>query len=140
MRELVLDCSKHEKEFTNLVGQGKVLDSHYIPTRYPNGLVGSEISAEYYSQLRELATLLKSKLRAKKVYLYGSFARGDFNEASDIDLIVVGEFKGRMPERIRQVLDMTPLPIEPLVYTEAEFEQMKGGAFLQEVLSTARDL
>jgi len=97
-------------------------------------------SEKIYEQLRELATFLKSKHKAKKVYLYGSFARGDFNEASDIDLIIVGEFKGRMPERIRQVLDMTSLPIEPLVYTEAEFEQMKGSAFLREVISTATEI
>ena len=45
-----------------------------------------------------------------------------------------------MPERTREVLDMTSLPVEPLVYTEAKFEQMKGRAFLQEVLSTAREL
>jgi len=102
--------------------------------------VDIEQSQKLYEQLRELATLLKSKHRAKKVYLYGSFARGDFNEGSDIDLVIVGEFEGRMPERIRQVLDMTSLPVEPLVYTEAEFEQMKGRTFLQEVLFTAREL
>ena len=102
--------------------------------------VDIEQSQKLYEQLRELATLLKSKHMAKKVYLYGSFARGDFNEGSDIDLVIVGEFEGRMPERIRQVLDMTSLPVEPLVYTEAEFEQMKGRTFLQEVLFTAREL
>jgi hypothetical protein len=102
--------------------------------------VDIEQSEKIYEQLRELATLLKSKHRAKKVYLYGSFARGDFNEGSDIDLIIVGEFEGKMPERIREVLDMTSLPVEPLVYTEAEFEQMKDRTFLQEVLSTAKEL
>ena len=102
--------------------------------------VDIEQSEKIYEQLRELAGLLKSKHGVKKVYLYGSFARGDFNQGSDIDLIVVGEFEGRMPERIRKVLDMTSLPIEPLVYTEAEFEQMKGRTFLQEVLPTAREL
>jgi len=50
IRDLALDCSKHEKEFSNLVGPRKVLDSYYIPTRYPNGLVGNEIPSEYYSQ------------------------------------------------------------------------------------------
>jgi HEPN domain-containing protein len=50
VRDLILDCSKHEKDFSNLVRQGKVLDSYYIATRYPNGLVGNEIPAEYYSQ------------------------------------------------------------------------------------------
>lgn len=29
--------------------RGERLDSYYIPTRYPDGLVGREIPAEYYS-------------------------------------------------------------------------------------------
>jgi len=90
--------------------------------------------------LRQFGQLLKSRHKVKKVYLYGSFARGDFHEGSDIDLIIVGEVEGRMPERIAKILDLTPLPIEPLVYTEAEFEQMKERAFLKEVLATAKEL
>lgn len=50
IRDLVLDCSKYEEEFSNLVSQGKILDTYYIPTRYPNGLVGDDIPAEYYSR------------------------------------------------------------------------------------------
>jgi predicted nucleotidyltransferase len=93
-----------------------------------------------YEQVREFAHLLKTKHKVKNVYLYGSFARGDFHEGSDIDLIIVGEFKGRMHQRIGRILDLTHLPVEPLVYTEAEFEQMKERAFLKEVLATAKKL
>lgn len=50
IRDLALDCSKYEKDFANLISPGKVLDSYYIPTRYPNGLVGNEIPSEYYSE------------------------------------------------------------------------------------------
>jgi len=90
--------------------------------------------------LRQFARLLKSKHKVKKVYLHGSFARGDFHEGSDIDLIIVGEFDGKMPQRINKILDLTSLPVEPLVYSEAEFEQMKERAFLKEVLATAKEL
>jgi len=102
--------------------------------------VNLEDRDKIYEQLREFGQLLKSKHKVKKVYLYGSFARGDFHEGSDIDLVIVGEFEGRMPDRIAKILDLTPLPIEPLVYTEAEFEQMKQRAFLKEVLATAKEL
>ena len=102
--------------------------------------VNLEDREEIYEQLRELARLLKSKNKVKKVYLYGSFARGDFHEGSDIDLIIVGEFEGRMHERIGRILDLTSLPVEPLVYSEAEFEQMKERPFLKEVLATAKEL
>lgn len=102
--------------------------------------VNLEDSEKIYEQLREFAHLLKTKRKVKKVYLYGSFARGDFHEGSDIDLIIVGEFEGKMPQRIKEVLDLTALPVEPLVYTEAEFEQMKERPFLEEVLGTAKQL
>ena len=102
--------------------------------------INVEDREKIYEQLKEFAHLLKTKHKAKKVYLYGSFIRGDFNEGSDIDLIIVGEFAGRMPQRINKIFDLTSLPIEPLVYTEAEFEQMKERAFLKEVLATAKEL
>ena len=50
IRDLVLDCSKYEKDFSNLLNQGKALDTYYISTRYPNSLVGNEIPAQYYSE------------------------------------------------------------------------------------------
>jgi predicted nucleotidyltransferase len=102
--------------------------------------VNVEDRERIYEQLKEFARLLKSKHKAKKVYLYGSFARGDFHEGSDIDLIIVGAFEGRMPQRIGKILDLTSLPVEPLVYTEAEFEQMKERAFLKGVLAAAKEL
>jgi predicted nucleotidyltransferase len=102
--------------------------------------VNLEDRERIYEQLRQFTHLLKSKHKVKKVYLYGSFARGDFHEGSDIDLIIVGEFEGKMPQRISKILDLTSLPVEPLVYTESEFEQMKERPFLKEVIATAREL
>jgi len=102
--------------------------------------INIEDREKIYEQLKEFAHLLKTKHKVKKVYLYGSFARGDFNEGSDIDLIIVGEFEDKMPQRINKIFNLTSLPIEPLVYTEAEFEQMKERAFLKEVLATAKEL
>ena len=93
-----------------------------------------------YEELKEFVASLRKQYEVKKVYLYGSFATGDINEASDIDLIIVGEFEGRMPQRIVKVLDMTSLPIEPLVYTESEFMEMKTRAFLEHILPTAKEL
>lgn len=93
-----------------------------------------------YEQLREFAHRLKSKHRVTKAYLSGSFARGDFNEGSDLNLIIVGEFEGKMSQRVKKIFDLTALPVEPLLYTEAEFEQMKERPFLKAVLATAKEL
>ena len=93
-----------------------------------------------YEQLREFAHRLKNKHRITKVYRCGSFARGDFNEGSDLNLIIVGEFDGKISQRVKKIFDLTALPVEPLLYTEAEFEQMKERPFLKAILATAKEL
>ena len=59
------------------------------------------------------------------------------HEGSDIDLIIVGDFRERFFERIEKILELTDLPVEPLVYTREEFELMKEDAFIREVMREA---
>ncbi len=79
---------------------------------------------------------IASRMNIKKVYLFGSVARNDFNEGSDIDLAIIGDFEERFLDRSDKILEMTDLPIEPLCYTEKEFEDMrrKGNPFVKEIL------
>jgi len=90
----------------------------------------------------DFVKVLKEKLPIKEVYLYGSFARGELHEGSDIDLVVVGDFKENFFARIGRILDLTDLPIEPLAYTEEEFGQMisQGNPFLLSVLRSGKKL
>ena len=163
LKELVRECKKQEKEFSELESYARTLDMFYIPTRRPNGLAGDLSPAEFYEEedavkcasyaasilttvkkiydnIEEFASRLKEKFHCE-VYLYGSCARGKIHEGSDIDLIVVGDFKDRFIERIGKVLDLTDLPVEPLVYTHEEFEKMKeNNLFIRDVLKYARRL
>jgi predicted nucleotidyltransferase len=75
-------------------------------------------------RVRDLAGGLRSRFSASLVLLFGSLARGDVHEGSDVDLIVVGDFSGRFHERPGLILEMTDLPVEPLCYTEKEFATM----------------
>lgn len=97
---------------------------------------------EIYKELERFAAELRRKFRIQAIYLFGSFATGEIHEGSDIDLIVVGDFQGRIFDRIDQVTRLTELPIEPLVYREEEFERKirEGSLFLKEVLPTAKRL
>lgn len=45
-----MKCSEYHTDFETLVEEGKILDAFYISTRYPNGLVGESIPAEYYTE------------------------------------------------------------------------------------------
>ncbi len=76
--------------------------------------------------------------RPQRVILFGSFARGDYHGMSDIDLLIIKETDRPFVERIGEVLALfdSPLPIEPLVYTPAEFAHMveERNPFIEQVL------
>ena len=95
---------------------------------------------------RELTRIVGAlrKLGAERVVLFGSHARGDFNEASDIDLLVVLDTDERMVDRIERVLEAgdSELSVEPLVYTPEEVERLKdqGSALIETVEREGRVL
>ncbi len=66
-------------------------------------------------ELRAFAGRLAAELRAEQVVLFGSLARGDQHEGSDIDLLVIIPYEGRVFEAIGEVLSRTELPVEPVV-------------------------
>ncbi len=95
---------------------------------------------EIVKEIERFSHELKERFNCD-VYLYGSFAKGEIHEGSDIDLIIVGDFKERFFDRIGKILELTDLPIEPLVYTRAEFDKMKReNLFLNEIFKYARKL
>jgi len=103
---------------------------------------GKTLYRELGVELRALAQQLRTRYRASKILAFGSYARHELNEGSDIDLLIVGEFTERFHKRIGAVLDLTELPIEPLCYTEAEFEQLvrAKNPFITAVLEEAVEL
>ncbi len=72
--------------------------------------------------VREYSLELKKKLGRVTVILHGSYARGDFNMWSDIDLVIVSEkFRNtRILERYN-LLPEPPPRIEPILLTPEEF-------------------
>ncbi|HME55606.1 MAG TPA: nucleotidyltransferase domain-containing protein [Candidatus Lokiarchaeia archaeon] len=85
---------------------------------------------------------MKAEFAISSVYLFGSFITGRLHEGSDIDVLVVGDFHDRFVDRIRKVLDLTDLPIEPLAYTDNEFAEMlqNHDPFLISILQNAHQL
>lgn len=63
----------------------------------------------------------------QKIVLFGSYARGEAHEGSDIDLMVIKETSKRFIDRIAEVIQLnkTLLTLEPMVYSPLEFEKMK---------------
>lgn len=84
--------------------------------------------ADLHELLREVAVSIKSVHPDSTVILFGSFARGEQNDDSDLDICVL------VPEITYRRADMAvnaacsirrgfPLPIDVLLYTYDEFEK-----------------
>ena len=78
---------------------------------------------ELVSRIKNELAELNRKLSLSKVVLFGSYAKGDYTVASDVDLLVV--YKGEPEEDpfklVKRSLDITGL--EPHIYRKEEFEQ-----------------
>jgi predicted nucleotidyltransferase len=75
-----------------------------------------------------------------RVIVFGSFARGDTHEGSDLDLIIVKDTDERFFDRIGRVRDAAHglgLDVQPLVYTPTEMQEMltSGNSFLETALA-----
>ena len=68
--------------------------------------------------------------------VFGSVSRGDFNDASDIDILVIAEELPAHPVRRLEVLLSPWVPgIDPKGYTRSEFEQLRQkNQFIQLIL------
>ena len=60
----------------------------------------------------------------EKIILFGSYARGDMDEYSDIDLIVIKKTNKGFVERLGEVPSL-PLHADVFVYTPEEFKHMQ---------------
>ena len=81
---------------------------------------------------------------AERIVVFGSTARGDWHEASDIDLIIVRNTTQPFFERLSEVARLLPadLAIEALVYTPEEVARMlaRGNGLLARAFREGHDL
>lgn len=77
-----------------------------------------------------LASLLKGSIAGKAI-LFGSYARGDADQYSDIDPILIADSERPFVTRFEDfwpLLKRTPRPTDLFIYTPGEFEEMKRQA------------
>ncbi len=75
--------------------------------------------------LGEIVNILLDKYGPiEKIILFGSAARGETDEYSDLDLIVVKKTGKNFVQRLVEV-PLLPVHSDVFVYTPEEFEQMK---------------
>lgn len=85
------------------------------------------LKKELRREADSIAAQLASFPEVQRVILHGSLARDDVHPFSDIDLIVIGNFKQRFFERWRKLLRSVhcSFDLEILPYTPEEFEELK---------------
>lgn len=81
---------------------------------------------ELIARIGERLLRLNEKLPLTLVALFGSYAKGNYTAASDVDLLVVykGEPRDEAYALVKRELNI-PL-LEPHLYTEAEYEMMQA--------------
>ncbi len=77
--------------------------------------------------------------------MFGSFARGDFDSGSDLDLLVIlNRVENRIEEmiRLRDVLKEIPMAIDLIVYSRSDVEERQHlrGTMLYHALREGRVL
>ena len=92
-------------------------------------------------EINRIKEIIVENYHPDKIVLFGSYARGDFDEQSDIDILVISDWENDLP-RYRRGLDVriklseVETPKDILFYTHADIERWSGvkHAFVNEVL------
>lgn len=92
-------------------------------------------------KLRNIAERLKKEYGAQEIILYGSYARGEATEDSDIDILVIAPTNERFFERRAKVLEIVRdlykgLALSPVVLTPQEVEKRLeiGDQFIRDII------
>ncbi|MEK7193888.1 MAG: nucleotidyltransferase domain-containing protein [Patescibacteria group bacterium] len=92
----------------------------------------------------ELTREIVKEYEPEKIILFGSQARGDIDEYSDLDLILVKKTEKRFVERLVDpiLLKILPVGTDCFVYTPEEFEQMteNENPFIMSAMESAKIL
>jgi predicted nucleotidyltransferase len=100
-------------------------------------------SQKIFEKIERYRDRVVRKVNPQAIILFGSFARSDINEGSDVDIVVKANFKEPFLDRIKTLLDLNDgigLPLEPVGYTPDEFRKMKmeENSFIEEVIATGK--
>jgi predicted nucleotidyltransferase len=101
------------------------------------------IPSKVIESVKLFLTKISSEIPIKKAVLFGSFAKGTFDEDSDVDLAIFSDYFERTSrvEGITYLLIQAQefdLDLEPVAFTEKEYEERLG--IVDEILRTGIDV
>ncbi|KAA5806901.1 nucleotidyltransferase domain-containing protein [Thermoanaerobacterium thermosaccharolyticum] len=91
---------------------------------------GEQLSYE----LNKIVKILIDEYKVEKIILFGSLAKNEINEWSDIDLIVIKDTDKPFYERLEEVIEIVKpdIGVDIIVYTPEEVEEMRESLFYTE--------
>ncbi len=96
------------------------------------------------AEIQEFGRQIGEKFHAQKVILFGSYAKGSVTSDSDVDLLVIGPFKGRGVDKSVEIrMKLRPkFPVDILIRTPQKVQQRikMGDGFMREILERGKVL
>jgi uncharacterized protein len=77
-------------------------------------------------QINDIVNRIAINYKPEKIILFGSYARGNFNEDSDLDFILIkdtNEPKHKRGLEVRKLFYGLPVPMDFKIYTATEFSK-----------------
>lgn len=107
-------------------------------------MISRTLQKQYQIEIRKLVKVISKKYKPEKIILFGSMARNQADEDSDIDMLIVKKTGKRRVDRIGEVLNLVDysLAFEPLVLTPKELEERQklGDFFVLDILREGKVL
>ena len=100
----------------------------------------------FQEEAQNMVSQIIQKFHPQKIIAFGSFARGDFNEDSDLDLCIIRENLPTLPiERkfqIYSLLEHRKIPVDVVMYQPEEFKKRVslGDPFVKNILTQGKVL
>lgn len=95
--------------------------------------------------LKYVAALIQNGIRPERILLFGSYARGNANRWSDIDLAVISkDFETIAPLKRLELLSLATWKVDPRIealgYTPAEISKRGGDSIIWEEIQNNHKL
>jgi len=89
---------------------------------------------ELEAELKKIIERLKQDESVRFILLFGSLAREEACESSDLDLIIVRETDKRFLDRLDEFYKEAGIAMDVLVYTPEEFEDVRERSFIRKAI------
>lgn len=103
----------------------------------------AQVSPEIVRKLHKLKSQLHQSLRVKRMFLFGSYAKGTYSENSDIDVCIITD---GVQDNFLTMLDIAPIAvhvdprIEAVVFSSREYAEDPTYGLLGEIKRTGIEI